>query len=58
MLMCRWDTIRTHYTLYGINEKLIKGIKSFYAGSTASIRINCKLSNQFDINGGVWDSRV
>lgn len=39
--------------MYGVDWKLIKGMKSFYFGNRVSVRINVKLSNWFEIKDDV-----
>ena len=39
--------------IYGVDGKLLKGIKSFYTGSKACVRINGKRSEWFEVKGGL-----
>jgi len=48
-----WDSLWDVLKIYGVGGQLLKGVKSFYKGANACVKINGKLSSSFSINAGV-----
>ena len=47
------DALWTIVKMYGVNEKLVKAMQSFYSGSKACVRVGRKESEWFDVKVGL-----